>query len=348
MAPIRIALDAMGGDNAPAIVIGGAALARERYPELQFLFYGDEAKLAPLVARKAVLQGCSQIIHTPMAIANDEKPSVALRSGRQSSMRLAIDAVSVGEADGVVSAGNTGALMAMAKMVLKTLPGIDRPAIASFFPTPRGESVLLDLGANLDCSAANLSQFGLMGAVFAQTVLGIKEPSVGILNVGSEELKGSSAVRDAFAILKDAKLPGSFYGFVEGNDIPNGTTDVVVTDGFSGNAVLKTAEGMSKLYGEFLKRTFKSSLFAQLGYLLARNAFQKLRNRMDPRRYNGAVFLGLGSVCVKSHGGTDAVGFANAIGVAVDMISQGANAKIASGVESFSPSIKAPADLAVL
>jgi glycerol-3-phosphate acyltransferase PlsX len=348
MAPIRIALDAMGGDNAPAVVIGGAALARDRYPEIQFLFYGDEEKLAPLMARKSALQGCSTIIHTAVAIANDEKPSVALRSGRQSSMRLAIDAVSAGEADGIVSAGNTGALMAMAKMVLKTLPGIDRPAIASFFPTPRGESVLLDLGANLDCSAANLSQFGLMGAVFAQTVLGIKAPSVGILNVGSEELKGSSAVRDAFAILRDAKLPGSFYGFVEGNDIPNGTTDVIVTDGFSGNAVLKTAEGMSKLYGEFLKQTFKSSLFAQLGYLLARNAFQKLRHRMDPRRYNGAVFLGLGSVCVKSHGGTDAVGFANAIGVAIDMISQGANAKIASGVESFSQTVPAKPDMATL
>ena len=347
MAVIRIALDAMGGDNAPAIVIGGAALARERYPEIQFLFYGDREKLEPLIARKASLPDCSQIFHTTIAIANDEKPSVALRSGRQSSMRLAIDAVSAGEAEGIVSAGNTGALMAMAKIALKTLPGIDRPAIASFFPTPRGESVLLDLGANLECSAANLSQFGLMGAVFAQTVLGIKEPSIGILNVGSEELKGSSAVRDAFAILRDSKLPGSFYGFVEGNDIPNGTTDVIVTDGFSGNAVLKTAEGMSKLYGEFLKRTFQSSLSARLGYLLARNAFKKLRNRMDPRRYNGAVFLGLCAVCVKSHGGTDAVGFANAIGVAVDMIIQGANAKIASGVESFSPAGKAPNDMAV-
>jgi glycerol-3-phosphate acyltransferase PlsX len=208
--------------------------------------------------------------------------------------------------------------------------------MASFFPTTRGESVMLDLGANLDCDAENLTQFALMGVVFAQAVLGIKRPSVGILNVGSEEMKGNDAVKDAAAKLRNTPLPGSFHGFVEGNDIPTGTVDVVVTDGFTGNVSLKTAEGMSKLYADFLRKTFTSSLLARLGYLLARNAFKKLRTRTDARRYNGAVFLGLGGVCVKSHGGTDAVGFANAISVAVDMVLQDANAKIRDGIANVS------------
>ena len=212
--------------------------------------------------------------------------------------------------------------MAMSKFVLKTLPGIDRPAIASFFPTLRGESVLLDLGANLDCDASNLVQFAVMGHVFARTVLGIQKPTVGLLNVGSEEVKGHEAVREAFAILRSASLPGEFHGFVEGDDIARGTVDVIVTDGFTGNVALKTLEGTAKLYAEFLKRSFKSSLIARFGYLLARPALNALRVRTDPRRYNGAIFLGLNGVAVKSHGGTDALGFANAIGVAVDMVTQ--------------------------
>ncbi len=324
----------MGGDNAPAACIGGAAIARERYPQILITFYGDEEKLRPLIARKNNLAE-AKIVHTTEAVSAETKAAVALRGGRQSSMRLAIDAVASGEADCVVSAGNTGALMAMAKVVLKTLPGIDRPAMAAFLPTVRGESVLLDLGANLDCTADNLAQFALMGSVFANTVLGIKAPTVGILNVGSEEMKGGEVVRDAAAILKNHKLPGSFHGFVEGNDIPAGTTDVIVADGFSGNVVLKAAEGMAKLYNEFLRKTFKSSLLSRLGYVLARNAFKKLRSRTDARKYNGAVFLGLCGVCVKSHGSADAIGFANAIGVAVDMIMQDSNRKIREGMEAF-------------
>jgi glycerol-3-phosphate acyltransferase PlsX len=258
----------------------------------------------------------------------EDKPSQALRSGRGSSMRLAIDAVHNGEANAVVSAGNTGALMAMAKFVLKTLPGIDRPAIASFFPTLRSESVMLDLGANVQCDADNLVQFAVMGNVFARTVLGVREPSMGLLNVGSEELKGHDAVKVASGILRQATLPGKFLGFVEGDDITRGTCDVIVTDGFTGNVALKSIEGAVKLYSHFLRQTFKSSWIAGIGYLLARPAMNALRARVDPRRYNGAIFMGLNGVCVKSHGGTDAFGFANAIGVAVDMVTNGAIEKM--------------------
>ncbi|MGH6959775.1 MAG: phosphate acyltransferase PlsX, partial [Dongiaceae bacterium] len=258
----------------------------------------------------------------------EDKPSVALRSGRGSSMRLACDAVRDGEAAGVVSAGNTGALMAIAKFVLKTLPGIDRPAIASYFPTIRGESVMLDLGANVECDANNLVQFAVMGNVFARTVLGVLEPTIGLLNVGSEELKGHEAVREANALLRNTPLPGRFHGFVEGDDIAKGTVDVFVTDGFTGNITIKTIEGTAKLYSEFLRHTLKTSMLSRLGYLLARPALNGLRVRLDPRRYNGAIFLGLNGIAVKSHGGTDALGFANAIGVAVDMVVHGAIDKI--------------------
>ncbi len=325
---ITIALDAMGGDNAPDIVVSGAAIARERYPNLSFLFFGDEAKIAPLMAQHAALAGCSEIRHTPDAVAPNEKPSHALRQGRHSSMRLAINAVAKGEAASVVSAGNTGALMAMAKFVLKTMPGIDRPAIATLFPTKTNECVMLDLGANLECDAENLVQFALMGAIFSHTVLGIPAPSIGLLNIGVEEMKGHDEVRMAASILREMTLPGVFKGFVEGTDIMAGTIDVVVTDGFSGNIALKTAEGTARLVGHYLRESFKSSLLAKIGYLFVRDAMAKLRMRLDPRRHNGAMFLGLQGVCVKSHGGTDGLGFANAIGVAHDLVARRFNEKI--------------------
>lgn len=325
---LTIALDAMGGDKAPDMVVAGADLARERLPNLDFLLFGDEKRLAPLLERRPALARVSTVRHTAEAVSADAKPSAALRNGRNSSMRLAIDAVSAGEARSVVSAGNTGALMAMAKFVLKTLPNIDRPAIASFFPTLRGESVMLDLGANVECAPENLVQFAVMGAVFARTVLGLQEPTIGLLNIGAEEVKGNDEVRAAAAMLREMPLPGRFDGFIEGNDIASGTVDVVVCDGFTGNVALKTAEGTAKLYGEFLRRAFASSLLARIGYLFARPAFRKLRARTDPRRYNGAMFLGLQGVCIKSHGGTDAEGFANAIGVAADLVVQGFNDRI--------------------
>jgi glycerol-3-phosphate acyltransferase PlsX len=243
-------------------------------------------------------------------------------------MRLAIDAVGNGEAAGIISAGNTGALMAMAKFVLKTLPGIDRPAIATYYPTLRGESVMLDLGANVDCDADNLVQFAVMGEVFARNVLGLENPSIGILNVGAEGLKGNEAVKKAAATLESTPLPIKFYGFVEGDDIGAGTVDVVVTDGFTGNIALKTAEGTARMFGQFLKDAIKSTILSQLGALLARGALNKFKMRVDPRRYNGAMFLGLNGICIKSHGGTDGIGFANAIKVAVELITNSLNENI--------------------
>jgi len=316
---ITIAIDAMGGDQAPDMVLKGADMALQRHPDLNFLMFGQENAIRPLLAKLPKLAQAVSFQHTSEVVLGDAKPSLALRAGRQSSMRMAIDAVADERADGIVSAGNTGALMAMSKFVLKTLPGIDRPAIASFFPTQRGESVMLDLGANVECDAENLVQFALLGNAFARTVLGLVEPTVGLLNVGSEEVKGNDAVRAASLRLRSTWSPIRFYGFVEGDDIAAGTVDVVVTDGFTGNIAVKTAEGTAKLFSEFLASAFHYSLLAQVGYLFARGALRKLRVRIDPRRYNGAVFLGLGGIAVKSHGSTDALGFANAIGVAVDM-----------------------------
>jgi glycerol-3-phosphate acyltransferase PlsX len=318
-ARITIALDVMGGDQAPRMVLQGAEKALVRHPEAQFLLFGDESKIAPLLAKMPKLTRRSTIHHTNELVTNEAKPSIALRTGRRSSMRLAIDAVAEGKADCVVSAGNTGALMAMAKFALKMLPGIDRPAIASFFPTLRGESVMLDLGANVECDADNLVQFALMGDAFSRCVLGLEQPTVGLLNVGSEELKGNDAVRAAATRLREPASPVKFYGFVEGNDIAAGTVDVIVTDGFTGNIAVKTAEGTARLFGEFLRSAFKYSLLARIGYLFAAGALRKMRERMDPRRYNGAMLLGLNGIAVKSHGGADALGFANAIGVAIDM-----------------------------
>ena len=311
----------MGGDKAPALVVDGADIAVERMPDLGLVLVGDEAQLRPLIEKSKRLKTANyEIVHTDQKVASDEKPSIALRQGRQSSMRLAINLVSDGTAHGVVSAGNTGALMAMSKLGLRMCPGIDRPAIASFFPTERGESCMLDLGANIECDANNLVQFAVMGEIFARIVLSLPRPTVGLLNVGSEEQKGHDELRGAAAILRrldQAKL--DFHGFVEGDDITAGTVDVIVTDGFSGNIALKTAEGTSRMFSHFLKESFKSTLLTRIGYLLCRGAIGQLRERLDPRRYNGAVFLGLNGIAVKSHGGTDALGFANAIGVAADM-----------------------------
>jgi len=324
-----IALDAMGGDHAPAIVVEGAVLARQQNPHLKFIFFGDSAKVAPLLAMHSILRDCSELRHTPDVISPNLKPSLALRQGRQSSMRLAINAVASGEADSIVSAGNTGALMAMAKFVLKTLPGIDRPAIATLIPTQSGETVMLDLGANIECDAENLVQFALMGAIFSSTVMGHAEPTIGLLNIGTEELKGHDEVRLAAAILRERPIPGRLHGFVEGNDITSGVVDVVVTDGFSGNIALKSIEGTAHLISYFLREALSSSLCARIGYLFAQGAFRRLKKRVDPRRYNGAMFLGLQGVCVKSHGSTDGEGFANAIGVAHNLVARNFNKRIA-------------------
>ena len=334
-APVTIALDAMGGDQAPSMVLRGADMARKRDPNVQFLIFGREDEITPQLDRMKRLKPAADVVHCEHVVSDSEKPAVALRAGKDSSMRRAVEAVRDGRADGCVSAGNTGALMALSKTVLKTMSGIERPAIASFFPTLRGESVMLDLGANVQCSARNLTDFAVMGNVFARSVLGAVEPAMGLINVGSEERKGYETLWTAREKLSETELPGRFYGFIEGDDIAKGTVDVVVTDGFTGNVALKATEGTAKLVSVYLQRTFRSSLFALLGYAFARRAMQKLRRRTDPRRYNGAIFLGLNGITVKSHGGTDAVGFANAIGVSTDMARERVLERIASDLEGI-------------
>ena len=325
----------MGGDSAPDMVVDGVARARTRFPTVHFLLFGDQTRIDPLLASHNHLQDAVTVRHTDQFVSSEEKPSVALRQGKQSSMQLAINAVSDGEAKAVVSAGNTGALMAMAKVTLKTLNGIDRPAIGGLIPTQLGESVMLDLGANVDCDANNLVQFGMLGAAYARTVLGRERPTVGLINVGQEEIKGSENVQQAAALFRAATLPFDFYGFVEGDDLGAGTVDVFVVDGFTGNISLKTIEGTVRLYTEYLRQTFKSSLLSRLAFLLARRAFNKMRSRIDPRLYNGATFLGLNGIVVKSHGGTDGFGFANAIGVAVDMVTNEINEFIMLELSEF-------------
>lgn len=323
-----IALDAMGGDHAPQVVIAGADMARQRVPELRFLLYGDQPTLRQWLAPRPQLAALCTIEHTPERVDPEAKPSQVLRQGRNTSMRLAVDAVKDGQASAAVSAGNTGALMALSKFVLKTLPGIGRPAIAALMPSRRSETVFLDLGANAECDAADLVQFAVMGEVYARAVLGVTKPTVGLLNIGTEEVKGHDTIREAAAALRASELPIEFRGFVEGTDLTSGKVDVVVTDGFTGNVALKVIEGTVGLYSQFLSEAFRSSSLSKLGYALAKPALQLLRQRLDPRRYNGAMFLGLNGIVVKSHGGTDALGFANAIGVAVDLVQQGTNQRI--------------------
>jgi phosphate acyltransferase len=330
-APYTLAVDAMGGDHAPGTVVEGVAIAIERHPGARFLLVGDEARLSPLLERYTQAAACCTLRHAKDIIPNDAKVAIALRM-KQASMRLAIDAVAAGEAQGVVSAGNSGALLALSKIVMKTLPGIDRPAMAAIMPSARGDVVMLDLGANLSCDARNLVEFSLLGDMFARTVLGLTAPTVGLLNVGSEELKGHEFVRQAADILRRTHIAAQFHGFVEGHDIAAGTVDVVVTDGFTGNVALKTGEGALKLVGELLKQIFSSSLSAKLGYLLARPGLDQMKIWLDPSRYNGAVLLGLNGMVVKSHGGTDAAGFAHAVDVAVDMVAHRFNERLREGL----------------
>ncbi|MFO1024123.1 MAG: phosphate acyltransferase PlsX [Acetobacteraceae bacterium] len=326
-ARFALAIDAMGGDKAPEMVIDGLELAAERHPEARFLLIGDAPKLTDLLQKARRAKAACTVLHTDDYVSGDMKPTAALRM-RRSSMRMAIDAVHRGEAAGVVSAGNTGALLALSKIVLKSLPGIDRPAMAAIGPSRRGDVVMLDLGANVQCDVRNLVEFAVMGDVFARTVLGLTAPTIGLLNVGSEDLKGDDTVRDAAEILRGSYLAPQFHGFVEGHDIAAGTVDVVVTDGFTGNVALKTGEGALKLMGEFLKLVFTSGIIAKIAYLLVRPGLDRLREWLDPRRYNGAVMVGLNGVVVKSHGGTDAQGFAHAVDVAMDMVTHRFNEHI--------------------
>ena len=309
----------MGGDYAPDIIINGAAQAKLRYPNLIFSFFGDQTKLNPLT-HALNLSSFSNVIHTNQVINSSDKPSTALRKGKNSSMGMSIQLVKSGKADAIVSAGNTGALMAMSKLILRPIDGIIRPAIAACFPTINGESCMLDLGANIECDYKNLVQFAFMGQACARIVMGVKDPSVSLLNIGEEEQKGLDYIKEASRVLYSLNNEINYKGFIEGDKIAKGFSDVIVADGFSGNISLKTAEGTAQLVTSYLKGAFSSSLSSKIGYLFAKKAINNFKLQMDPRKYNGAVFLGLNGVAVKSHGGTDAFGFANAIGVAVDMI----------------------------
>lgn len=330
---IVVAIDGMGGDNAPEMIVEGLDIVARQNDDVSFLLYGDQARLAPIIDKYAAAKAACQICHTPDAVAGDAKPTTALRNGKTTSMRLAIDSVVDGKASAVVSAGNTGALMAMATIVLKTLPGIDRPAIAASMPTQRGESVMLDLGANVECDAENLVQFAVMGEALARNELGLSEPVVGILNVGVEGLKGNEAVKGASAILQQSRLPIKFYGFIEGDDIGKGTVDVIVTDGFSGNIALKTAEGTARMFAHYLRQSLMGSLLGKLGAVIARGAIGRFRSQFDPRRYNGAMLIGLNGICVKSHGGTDGIGFAHAVDVAINLVRRNLNEVIKQDLE---------------
>ncbi|MGR7997067.1 MULTISPECIES: phosphate acyltransferase PlsX [unclassified Xanthobacter] len=328
-ASVRIALDAMGGDHGPETVLAGAEISLVRHPEMTFVLYGDEARLRAVLERHPRLKAASRIVHTDVVVGMDDKPSQALRRGRyKSTMWRAIDAVKTRDADAAVSAGNTGALMAMANFNLRTMPGISRPAIAAIWPTLRGESVVLDVGASIGASAKSLVEMAIMGSAMARVLFGIEEPSVGLLNVGVEEIKGVEEVKEAARLLKDGNVPVNYHGFVEGNDIGAGTVDVVVTEGFAGNIALKTAEGTAKQLATYLRAAMGRSLRSRIGYLFARDAFQALKEKMDPRRSNGGVFLGLNGIVIKSHGGTDAEGFASAVDLAYDMVREELLARI--------------------
>ena len=327
---VRIAIDAMGGDHGASMLLPGAEISLIRHPDIEYLLFGNSEVVEPLLARMPVLKAKSKFVHTEVSIRMDDKPSQALRYGRwKSSMWLALDAVKKGEADVAVSAGNTGALMAMSRFNLKMIEGIDRPAIAAIWPTLKGESVVLDVGASIGADAAHLINLAAMGSSMARVLFDIEKPTVGLLNIGVEEVKGLEEVREAGQMLREGQFPHFDYqGFVEGDDIGKGVVDVVVTEGFAGNIALKTAEGTARQFGQYLRSAMNRTLMSRLGYLLARRAFRTLREKMDPQKANGGVFLGLNGIVIKSHGGADSEGFASAIDLGFDMVRYELLAKI--------------------
>jgi glycerol-3-phosphate acyltransferase PlsX len=323
----------MGGDAGPGVVTAALARSTVRHPEVSFLLHGDEALLKPLLAKRSRLSGRAEIRHTSEQVRMGEKPSQALRRGRNTSMWRAVEAVARKEAEVAISAGNTGALMAMSMHQLGVLEGMDRPAIAALWPTKRGQSVVLDVGANIASDADQLVEFAVMGEAFARAILGLERPTVGLLNVGAEDVKGNEAVRGAANTLRNVNLPIEFCGFVEGDDISEGTVDVVVTDGFTGNIALKTAEGTARLVVHFLRSTLKRSFFARAGAFLASGALGTLRRKLDPRTANGGIFLGLNGV-------VDAVpeaGRVRALDMAIAMARAEVNPKIMADLESLAP-----------
>ena len=325
---LTVSIDAMGGDAGPGIVGDALVRALQRHPQVQFLLHGDETQLHALVSKHPKLQGRVSVKHASGRVAMEDKPSHVLRRGRDTSMWHAIDSVKQGEADVAISAGNTGALMAVSMFGLGIVEGISRPAIATIWPTLKGQTIVLDVGANVEASDEQLVDFAVMGEAFAHVIFGLERPTVGILNVGSEEQKGNDAVKGAAQILRNSNLPMAFHGFVEGNDIAKGTVDVVVTDGFTGNIALKTAEGTARLIGAYMRQSLKRSVLGRIGAMVASGALKTLRRKLDPRANAGGIFLGLNGVVVKCHGGADAISFASAMDMAIDMAKANINVRI--------------------
>ena len=332
-----IAIDAMGGDEGLAVMLAGVAEARRRFDGTHFFLVGDEAKIAEGLKNHPNLTANSEIVHAPEVIKGDEKPSAAIRRAKTTSMGVAIDLVKQGRAAAAVSSGNTGALMAMAKVALRTMKGIDRPALAGLMPSlGANDTVVLDLGANTECDARNLMQFAVMGAAYARTQLDLASPRVALLNIGTEDQKGTEEIRDAAQALRDAThLPLTFAGFIEGDKLSRGDVDVIVCDGFSGNIALKTAEGTARFVADLLRRAFSSSVRSKIGFLISRPATELLRHHLDPNNHNGAVFLGLNGLVVKSHGGANETGVANAIAVAAKSVRDDLARKIAEDLKHF-------------
>ncbi|HWA60016.1 MAG TPA: phosphate acyltransferase PlsX [Caulobacteraceae bacterium] len=318
--PLVISIDAMGGDHGPSVVAPGVARATKFLPpDVRFLLHGDPAALEAALARLPDLKGRCEVRPAERVIANDEKPAQAMRRGKGSSMWNAVESVKSGEAQACVSAGNTGALMAISKLQLRMIRDLERPALVASWPTMRGITTVLDVGANIECDAARLVEFAILGAAFHRAVHKSETPTVGLLNVGSEDEKGHEEVRGANRLLRETSLDLDYRGFVEGDDIAKGSVDVIVTDGFTGNVALKTAEGLARFFGAEVRRTFTSDLLAKLGALIAQRSLKKMRERLDPSAINGGPFLGLNGIVVKSHGGADARGFATAILLAADL-----------------------------
>ncbi len=339
----RIAIDAMGGDEGVRVMVAGAALARAQHDRFRFLFVGDETRIRAALDNHPNLNAVSEILHTSEEVQDEDKPSQALRKSKNSSMGLAINAVKQGDVSAAVSAGNTGALMAMAKVALRTMPGIDRPALAALMPTiEETDVVMLDLGANTECDARNLTQFAVMGAAYSRIIFGFDKPRVKLLNIGTEEQKGTGALQEAAANLRGAtNLHMDFKGFTEADKLSRGDADVIVTDGFSGNIALKSLEGTARFVTDLLKRSFMSSLRSKIGFLISRPATELLRHHLDPNNHNGAVFLGLNGVVVKSHGSATAKGVANAVKVAARLVEESITERIAEDLENFEQSLAA-------
>lgn len=340
---VVISVDAMGGDRGPAVVVAGMAQSAKKNPEIRFVVHGDQAELSRLINRRRELAGRCDIRHADSVVKMEDKPSQVIRKGQDTSMWSALESVKTGEAEAAVSCGNTGALMAMSMLRLRKLPGVNRPAIACLWPSrsAQGFNIMLDVGADIRAEAQDLLQYALMGASYARNGLGVTTPRIGLLNVGTEEHKGRAELKQANELIEAAAASGNFdyVGFVEGGDLPSGRVDVIVTDGFTGNIALKTGEGTAKLVGEFLREAFAKSIMSKFAALLAMSSLKRLQKRIDPRRVNGGIFLGLNGTVVKSHGSADATGVSAAIKLAFTLAKSGFQDRLAARVAQGSAAV---------